>query len=103
LQPYSSDFAKKKKQLQKNTGKKNTSSKKAPCHDTVRLQLWWSLLDGLQPGQITGDCNIFCSVFATTDVLRLQKKKTVANQNVVVCKSCRSVIAIAKKLVKSLM
>jgi hypothetical protein len=53
----------------------------------------------LQPGQITGDCNILCSVFATTDVLRLQKK-TVANQNVVDCKSCRSVIAIAKKLVK---
>jgi hypothetical protein len=29
----------------------------------------------LQPGQITGDCNILCSVFATTDVLRLQKKR----------------------------
>jgi hypothetical protein len=35
-------------------------------------------------------------VFATTDVLRLQRKNTVANQNVVDCKSCRSVIAIEK-------
>jgi hypothetical protein len=63
-----------KKQLQKNTGRKTLDQKKAPCHDTVRLQLGWSLLDGLQPGQITRDCNILCSVFATTDVLRLQKK-----------------------------
>jgi hypothetical protein len=59
--------------LQKSTGKKNTSSKKAQCHDTVRLQLGWSLLDGLQPGQNTDDYNIICSVFATTDVQRLQK------------------------------
>jgi hypothetical protein len=29
----------------------------------------------LQPGQITGDCNILGSVFGTTDVLRLQKKR----------------------------
>jgi hypothetical protein len=34
----------KKKQLQK-TQIKKTVQKKAPCHDTVRLQLGWSLLD----------------------------------------------------------
>jgi hypothetical protein len=42
------------------TGKKcdckKTSSKKAPCHDTVRLQLGWCLLGVLQPGENTGDC-----------------------------------------------
>jgi hypothetical protein len=39
---------KKEKQLQK-TGKSaiaiNQLKKKAPCHDTVRLRLGWSLLD----------------------------------------------------------
>jgi hypothetical protein len=58
-----------KKQLQK-IGKKcdckKTSSKKAPCHDTV---LMW-----LQPDEDTGDCKISYSVVATTNVMRLQKK-----------------------------
>jgi hypothetical protein len=41
-------FAIEKKQLQKQVNKvqlQKTSSKKAPCHDTVRLQLGWCLLD----------------------------------------------------------
>jgi hypothetical protein len=34
-----------KKTVAKNTGKKTPVQKKAPCHETVRLRLGWSLLD----------------------------------------------------------
>jgi hypothetical protein len=47
LHPYSSVFAIEKKQLQKQVKMRlqKTSSKKAPCHDAVRLRLGWCLLD----------------------------------------------------------
>jgi hypothetical protein len=72
----------KKTRVKKHQFSKQKSSVPRHCKIEARLQ----------PGpKNTGDCNILCSVFATTDVLQLQKKRTVANQSVVDCKIMSSV------------
>jgi hypothetical protein len=64
-----------KKIVAKNTGKKTPVQKKAPCHDTVRLRLRWSLLDVVatwsnyrwlqHPLQCI--CNDWCAAIAKKD------------------------------------